>query len=143
MPDQDPGLPTDPDAVVTRDRVWDVALAVAAGGALGGGARFLINSALPSDFPWATFLENVLGCFLLGLLMVFVLEVWPANRYLRPFLGVGVLGGFTTFSAYTVGIVDLVDQQRSLAALVYLFASVLLGLLGTWSGLALGRRWVR
>ncbi|MFD1051581.1 fluoride efflux transporter FluC [Kibdelosporangium lantanae] len=53
----------------------------------------------PGQFPWATFVTNVAGCFLIGVLMVFVPR---AHRLVRPFVGVGILGGFTTFSTYAV-----------------------------------------
>ena len=85
---------------VVRTR-WDLLLVVAAGGALGAAGRFGAAKALPSapdEFPWSTFLVNATGCLLLGLLMVCALDVWPTSRYLRPFLGVGLLGGYTTFS---------------------------------------------
>jgi PII-like signaling protein len=61
----------------------------------------------PGEFPWATFLTNTSGCLALGALMVYVLGVCPPGRYLRPFLGVGFLGGYTTFSTYTVELLDL------------------------------------
>lgn len=113
---------------------------IAAGGALGGGARELLNLGLPATgLPAATFLANVSGCFLLGLLMVFLLEVWRPGRYLRPFLGVGVLGGFTTFSAYTLETRGLFADGRAMLALCYLFGSVLAGLLATRLGIGSGR----
>lgn len=138
-------LPVDPDASPFRSRsrrgpAWDVVLVIAAGGAIGGAGRYLLNVALPTaGFPWSTFVENVLGCFLLGGLMVFLLDVWPPRRYLRPFLGVGVLGGFTTFSAYTSETRDLLLTDRAPTALVYLFGSVLLGLIATWAGITAAR----
>src|SRR6185295_14847300 len=95
-----------------RHRTWDVLAVVAAGGGLGSAARYGLARALPSPatgFPWATFLTNVTGCLLLGVLMVYVLEVWPPRRYVRPFLGVGFLGGYTTFSTYTVELLTLLD----------------------------------
>src|SRR4051794_14883819 len=98
-------LPIDPDATDPGTRRWDVALVIAAGGALGSLARWGLNEALPQEggrFPWATFAENVGGCLVLGVLMVFLLDVWRPTRYGRPFLAIGVLGGFTTFSTYTV-----------------------------------------
>ena len=143
MSEHDPLLPIDPDAAPSPEPVWDIALAVALGGAVGGGLRYLLNVALSGPetaFPWSTFIENVVGCFLLGVLMVFVLEVWSPTRYVRPFLGVGVLGGFTTFSAYTV------DTHRLLAAgevplgMAYLFGSVAVGLAASWAGIQLTRR---
>ena len=89
--------------------------------------------------PWSTFIENVSGCFLLGMLMVYLLDVWPPNRYLRPFLGVGVLGGFTTFSAYTSDTRAMLAHGEGPLAMVYFFGSILFGLLATWSGITLAR----
>lgn len=138
-------LPVDPDASpfrarARRGRSWDVMLVVAAGGAIGGAGRYLLTLALPSaGFPWATLVENVLGCFLLGALIVFLLDVWAPHRYLRPFLGVGVLGGFTTFSAYTAETRALLLADRAPTAMVYLFGSVLLGLTATWAGITAAR----
>src|SRR6476661_3436681 len=74
---------------------------VAAGGALGAVARWALAEALPHEagsFPWSTWVTNVLGCFLIGVLMVVVVERWPDRRLVRPFFGTGILGGFTTFS---------------------------------------------
>ena len=59
-------------------------------------------------FPWGTFLVNIGGCLAIGVLMVLVLDVWPSHRYLRPFAGVGILGGYTTFSTYVLESRDLV-----------------------------------
>ena len=72
-------------------RDLDVLAVIAAGGVVGSLARWGISSALPhhgTAYPWATFLENVTGCLLLGVLMWFVVEVWIVGRYVRPFLGV-------------------------------------------------------
>lgn len=138
-------LPVDPDVspfavAASRHRSWDIALVIAAGGAIGGAARYLLSLGLAADgFPWATLVENVTGCFLLGALMVFLLDVWRPSRYLRPFLGVGVLGGFTTFSAYTAETRGLLLEGRVPVALLYLFGSVIAGLLATWLGIALAR----
>ncbi|HQR80328.1 MAG TPA: CrcB family protein [Actinomycetota bacterium] len=133
-----PGVPRAPG--LAGQRAWDVPLVIAAGGALGGGARELLNLGLPgAGFPWATLIANVTGCFLLGLLMVFLLEVWRPGRYLRPFLGVGVLGGFTTFSAYTAETRHLLTDGRVPLGLGYFFGSVLAGLIATWLGVGSGR----
>ena len=147
MPDNP--IPVDPDAdppphprVRRRHRRWDVALVIAVGGALGSLARWALNEALPHQsgtFPWSTFLENVTGCLVLGALMVFLLDVWPPSRYARPFLAIGVLGGFTTFSTYTVDTRGLVAHGDGLLALTYLFGTLLVGLLATWAGLTVGR----
>lgn len=124
----------------SRSRAWDIALVIAAGGALGGAGRYLLNQLLPTAaFPWSTLVENVLGCFLLGALMVYLLDVWRPRRYLRPFLGVGVLGGFTTFSAYTSESRAMLLDGRTPQALVYMFGSIVLGLFATWVGITAAR----
>jgi fluoride exporter len=107
-----PGLPTDSDVDLRDERAHPVhrrevtVLAmIALGGGLGSVARYLVSLAVPTHtghFPWATFIINISGCFALGLLMVLVLKVWPAQRYVRPFFGVGFLGGYTTFSTVAV-----------------------------------------
>lgn len=143
MADHDPLLPVDSDTgdLIGREPVWDLLLVIAVGGAVGGGARYLTGAVIGHErFPWNTFVENVVGCALLGVLMVLVLEVWQPHRYARPFLGVGVLGGYTTFSAYAVETHGLLTQGRGPAALAYLFGSVAAGLCATWVGIALARR---
>ncbi len=76
-----------------------------------GAGRLLAGS---GRFPWATFVENVTGAFALGVLVVLAFARWPRSRYLRPFLGVGVLGGFTTFSTYALDIrISLRTTDRS------------------------------
>jgi fluoride exporter len=115
---------------------------IALGGALGSLARWGVGEALPhrgGDIAWSTFLDNVLGAFVLGALMVLLLEVWPPSRLVRPFLGVGVLGGFTTFSTYMLDTQDLLRAGRPGAALVYLCGTLLLGLLASWAGVAVTR----
>ncbi len=155
MPDDVPPyaeLPVDPDLPLEqalsarprgrRNRRWDIVLVVAAGGALGGGARWALNQlwpTTPGGFPWSTLVENVLGCLLLGFLLVFLVDVWPPTRYARPFLGIGVLGGFTTFSAYTADTGELLRAGQPPTALVYLFGTLALALAATWAGLTLAR----
>lgn len=142
-PDLDP--PTDgPFGPAATSRL-DVALVIALGGGLGGLARLGVNSWLPHDggsnaFPWSTFTENVLGCFLIGALIVCVAEVWPPNRYLRPFLGTGVLGGFTTFSAYTSDARLLLAGGHAGVAVAYVLGSLVLGLVAVVAGQLLVRR---
>jgi len=131
-----------PTGAVGQRRRWDVVLVVAAGGALGGGARWTLNQALPAGadgFPWAAMIENVSGCLLLGALMVFLIEVWAPHRYARPFLGVGVLGGFTTFSTYTSDTRVLLLDGSAPRGLIYLFGTLILALAATWTGISLAR----
>ena len=115
---------------------------VALGGALGSLARWGLAVTIPhttGGVPWSTFLANVVGAFVLGALMVLVLEVWPPTRLVRPFLGVGVLGGFTTFSTYLLDTQDLLRAGRPGAALLYLFGTLLVGLVASWAGVAVTR----
>jgi len=125
-----------------RHRTWATTLVVAAGGAIGGGARWAAGQAWPTPargFPWATFAVNVVGCLLIGLLMVVLLEVWRPGPYARPFLATGVLGGFTTFSTYTSDTRGLLLAGHTPVALTYLFGTMLAALLATWVGLAAAR----
>lgn len=143
-------LPIDPDVsaedfgrgvAFLRSR-WDVLMVIGAGGALGSLARWGVGELVPwsgRDFPWATFIENVSGGFLLGVLMVFLLDVWAPHRYLRPFLGVGVLGGYTTFSTYMLESRDLLADGRAATAFAYLAGSLLAGLFAVWLGIVLAR----
>ncbi|MFI9006416.1 fluoride efflux transporter FluC [Actinosynnema sp. NPDC053489] len=105
--------------------------AVALGGGLGGLARFGLSSLVPG--PWGTLLVNVSGCALIGVLMVLAPRLHPLAR---PFLGVGVLGGYTTFSGYAVDAVRL----GGLAAVAYLVATLLLALGATFAAMAVTRR---
>lgn len=141
-------LPVDPDVLRRpsrggHHRRWDVALVIAAGGALGGTMRHGVSVVLDErfeGFPWGTFVANVTGALALAVLMVYLLEVWRPGRYLRPFLGVGVLGGFTTFSTYMNETRVLLQGGQPLVAFAYVGATLLVGLLLTWAGLRLTRR---
>jgi fluoride exporter len=139
-----PRVPVDPD-VGPRDPVrWDVLVAVALGGALGSLVRWALGELMAGSgpFPWWTFVENVTGSFALGVLVVLAFDRWPRSRYLRPFLGVGVLGGFTTFSTYALDVRDLVADDRLLLAAGYLLVTLVAGLLAAWLGIVLVRRTV-
>ncbi|GIM62689.1 hypothetical protein Pve01_78100 [Planomonospora venezuelensis] len=150
------GLPVDPDVgpedVAPPSRIGggpglvrshaDVLVVIAAGGALGSLGRWAVGEALPAGpngFPWSTFVENCTGAFVLGALMVFVLDVWPPHRYLRPFLGVGVLGGYTTFSTYMLDARDLLAAGHEGTAFTYLAATLLVGLAAVWIGIVSAR----
>src|SRR5512133_2539726 len=90
-------------------------------------------------FPWATFWVNVTGAFLIGALMYFVLAVWPPHRLVRPFLAVGILGGWTTFSTYMLDARVLLVDGHMLVATAYVIGTLVLGLAAVWLGLALAR----
>ena len=120
-----------------------VLASIAAGGVLGTLCRYGLQVAFPhavTGFGWATFAINVSGCFLLGVLMVLITHRWPHRRLLRPFLGVGVLGGFTTFSAYAVDIDQAILAGAVGTALAYLLATVVAALAAVWAGSTVARR---
>ncbi len=143
--------PTDPDVdlrVPAHRRELDrghlpVLGVIALGGGLGSLARYGLATALPAQpghFPWATFGTNVGGCFLIGVLMVIVTEVWAAHRLVRPFLGVGFLGGFTTFSTYAVEIHGLLRPGTVGVAFAYLAGTLAAAVLAVLAGVRLTRK---
>ncbi|GAA4828422.1 fluoride efflux transporter CrcB [Saccharopolyspora rosea] len=116
---------------------------ISAGGGLGALARYGIAVLLPSEpdrFPWGTFTTNVTGCFLIGVLMVLITDVWSAHRLLRPFLGVGLLGGYTTFSTYAVEFRSLLHPGAVGTAFAYLAGTPVAALLAVFAGVVLTRR---
>jgi fluoride exporter len=125
---------------------WDLLAAIACGGLLGAECRYGLGRAVPAaagHFPWATLLVNVSGCLLIGVLMV-ALELGRPRRLLRPFLGVGVLGGYTTFSTFGVEAVTLVTEHHAGMALSYVLSSVALCLIAVWAATAvIGRSMAR
>lgn len=123
-----------------------VLAAVAAGGVLGALARYGVSSAWPHEpggFPWATFGINVSGCLAIGVLLVMITELRSTHRLARPFLGTGVLGGYTTFSTYAVETERLLSDHP-VTALVYLVGTAAAALVAVQAGVvltrALGRR---
>ncbi|MEU5883869.1 CrcB family protein [Spirillospora sp. NPDC047279] len=147
-PDHPPARPARPPAPArTRTRRALILAAIAAGGGLGSTARHLIETAMPAApgaVPWATLLINVTGCLAMGALMVGVLEAWPPSRYVRPFWGIGFLGGFTTFSTYALELRDLGGGGAWNAAAGYALGSIAAGIAavcaGTVAARALARR---
>jgi CrcB protein len=117
-------------------------VAAALGGGLGALARWEMAEALPREpggWPWATLLVNLLGCLLLGLLIGRVFDRSPGPPWLRPFLATGVLGGFTTYSAFAVETVQLAEAGRAGLAAGYVLASVAGGVLAAALGQQAGR----
>jgi CrcB protein len=121
-------------------------VAVALGGAIGAPVRYELGQHLvvaPGSFPWVTFGINVSGSLLLGLLLVFVLERWPPTRYVRPFLAIGVLGAYTTFSTYSVEADLLFKDGHVAVGVVYVLSSLIGGLAAVFLGIIGGRAWPR
>lgn len=121
---------------------WLTVAAVAAGGFLGGLARYLVGLALPTTpgtFPWAVFLVNTAGAFILALLLILVLEVLPPTTYVRPLLGTGFCGALTTFSSVAVAVDQLATDGHTGTAVGYVAASLAAGLAAASFGIVLGR----
>jgi fluoride exporter len=119
---------------------------VAAGGVLGALARWAAGLAWPTPaggFPTTTLVINVVGCLLMGVLVVHVAEVRTAPPLVRPFLGVGVLGGFTTFSTFSYDAHHLLAGGHLATALAYLAATIVGSVGAAALGLALARRTAR
>jgi fluoride exporter len=117
-------------------------LVAALGGALGALARWGVSLALPGTpggLPWATLAVNLAGCLLIGVLLAVLPARFPQSIWLRPFLAVGVLGGFTTFSTFAVDVVRLGEAGASPVALAYVAASVLGGVACVLLGLTAAR----
>lgn len=122
---------------------WIKIAVLSIGGALGVNARYwqavwMARWASP-EFPWATFAINVAGSFLIGLSSAVLIHRFPGNDPARLFVVVGFLGGYTTFSSYTLEAIGLIERNRPFLGVVYLGGSVLLGLGSAALGLALGR----
>jgi len=116
--------------------------AIGAGSFIGGISRYLlallIQGKFQTGFPLGTFSVNLLGCFLIGLVMGFT-ERSGLNENTRLFLVTGILGGFTTFSAFSYDAIHLLRENHYVSALLYIFGSVGSGLVATISGMALFR----
>ena len=120
-----------------------VVLWVALGGAIGSAARYGVNvwsgRMLGSEFPWHTFIVNVVGCFAMGVLVELMALKLNVGNDTRAFLTTGILGGFTTFSAYSLDFAVLVERKSYGAALAYGTGSVALSLIAVFAGLSLVR----
>lgn len=128
-----------PSCVITpRVLAW-----IAFGGIFGSLARFLVsylwNPVAVGGFPTGTLVINVLGCLLIGM-VVPVLAGHPREEHLRPFIVTGVLGGFTTFSAFALETGVMLDQGKLGLAGVYIGTTLLLGLLAVPLGVRITRR---
>ncbi|RCV50778.1 FluC/FEX family fluoride channel [Marinitenerispora sediminis] len=151
VPEGPPPEPVDPDVDLhvagqrreLRDAPWAVLGAISLGGAIGAGARHALALAVPDPpggFAWSTFTVNVTGCLLIGALMVLVTDVWPDRRLLRPFVGVGILGGYTTFATHIVDAQSMLAAGNAATALGYLGATLACGLTAVAAGAALTAR---
>ena len=124
---------------------WGAWLAVAGGGAIGSLARFWLTGVFAdltgARWPWGTLAINVLGSLVIGLVAGIALAPSRIDLHpdLRIFLMTGVCGGFTTFSAFSLQSLELLQAGETLAAGAYILASVVLCLLAVWAGWSIGR----
>lgn len=127
----------------TRTRRWDLIAAASAGGVVGALARHGLEVLVPhptGTFPWSTVMINLAGSLLLGALMVLILDLTSPHRLVRPFLGVGVLGGFTTFSTFAVDVQRLLLVHRPQIALIYLLITVIGCVFAVWLATSLTQK---
>jgi CrcB protein len=125
----------------TRHREWPVLGAIAVGGAIGALTRYGVARTWPArsgGFPWATFAINVSGCLAIGVLLVVITELRATHRLARPFLGTGLLGGFTTFSTYAVETERLL-RDHPVTALAYLTGTAVAALIAVQTGVVATR----
>lgn len=126
----------------TRPRQWDLIAATSLGGAIGTLSRYGVGVAMPHGtgaFPWSTVVINSTGSLVIGVLMVIVLELTAPHRLLRPFLGVGVIGGYTTYSTFAVDAQRLVEAHRPGVALAYMAVTVVTCAIAVWLAASLTR----
>jgi CrcB protein len=120
-----------------------VTLSVALGGAIGAVSRYWISSyvyqAVGGAFPWATLTVNILGCAILGVLIQLMALVWSPSESLRVFLTVGLLGALTTFSAFSLEMVLMIERGDWLHAIFYVLLSVVLCIGATIGTMALAK----
>ena len=118
-------------------------LLASVGGALGAGARHLVNVGfarwLGAGFPWSTVFVNIFGALLMGLLLETLVLRFNSSVDLRTFLATGILGGFTTFSAFSMDAVSLIQRGDMASAALYIGGSVMFSILGLYAGLSLAR----
>ena len=116
---------------------------VAMGGAIGSSGRYmagvLATRLLGINFPWGTMIVNIVGAFTMGVLVSLLAVRFSVGNEVRAFLAVGLLGGFTTFSSFTLDAVYLLEKKQYASALSYMSVSVIGGLLALFLGLYLAR----
>jgi CrcB protein len=125
---------------------WTLAV-IGAGGVVGASARYGLELLWPppdpTDVPWATFAANVTGCLVLGVVMVAVTEAGQRHPLWRPFLGVGIVGGYTTFSTYAVQVQQGIQAEASGLAVGYLFGTLAAALVAVTAGTMAARTLLR
>ena len=118
-------------------------IAIALGGAVGSVARFLAANAAAEHFgtrfPYGTLMVNLIGSFLIGLTYVLIVEKFKLSAEIRGLVMIGFLGAFTTFSTFSLELLDMLKSGALLGAGFYLLASVIIGVTNVWLGMQLGK----
>lgn len=118
-------------------------LLVAAGGAIGASLRHLSGIAalriMGAGFPWGTFFVNVFGSFIMGLFIAWMVKKTGVSNEMRLFVATGILGGFTTFSAFSLDVANMIERGAMSSAFIYIAASVVISLVAVFIGLWFGR----
>ncbi|AZI59259.1 fluoride efflux transporter CrcB [Nakamurella antarctica] len=133
-------------AALPAPTVAQAVAAVAAGGVIGAWLRYTVATAAPiaaGSFDWTTFAINVLGSFALGALISYLTQRRFRHPLWRPFLGTGLLGGFTTFSTYAVEAQSLLRVGHAVTAVLYLAGTLACAVVAALLGIALMRRALR
>jgi CrcB protein len=120
-----------------------IILSIAIGGALGAVARYGLSLAWPKEasdwpflnWPWATFIANISGCLLIGVLTGLLNRGDGASETVKYFLLTGFCGGYTTFSTFSLETLRLMQNGQNMSALLYLLLSAILGISATFLGL--------
>lgn len=113
---------------------------VALGGMTGSVLRYLVSLLIKSDsFPYATLVVNIIGCFVIGLVLTITLNSKTDLQQLRLFVATGICGGFTTFSAFSAECILLLQQQKFFTALTYILISVITGLAATFAAFSIAK----
>jgi fluoride exporter len=120
------------------DYLW-----IGLGGFAGANARYMLGRAImsrtDSSFPYGTFVVNVTGSLLIGILLTLLTERWVADPAWRLIIIIGFLGGYTTFSSYSFEAIRLFQDGQTWRALTYIFGSNIVGLLACYVGIVLAR----
>ena len=118
-------------------------IAIALGGAMGSVARFLaanmVATQLGARFPYGTLMVNLVGSFLIGLTYILIVEKFKMSAEIRGLVMVGFLGAFTTFSTFSLELLDMLKSGVLVGAAFYLLVSVIVGVANVWLGMQLGK----